>query len=145
MARVLVVVEPGFESDVAHWRGSYNPIGDVFRWRADGMARRLRAAVGPQVTAAGDQARAAFARRYSRSGKRRYAEARVTARELAAYRRLIFAAEVRAPDGNFAVVASGHNDADHIESGGVSRVAKAGEEPLTYRAYGFLRGVAGGG
>lgn len=145
MATVTVVVDPMFESDVAHWRGPYNPIGDVFRRQADIMAARVRRSAGAAARAEADRASSLASRRFHRGPSRQaYAEARVTARELDMFRRLVFAAEIRGAEGNWAAVASGHGSADTIEFGGMSRVARAGDRPLAFRAYGFLREAAGG-
>jgi hypothetical protein len=131
--------DPQFDDNLLHWRDSLNPVGDVVRKSADKIRdKAIRNANAAVAEAASAQAKAKGSR-YRRSGRQAYANARALVYSLKRYSELIYAAEVRGANANYAIVASGHAAADRIEFGGTDQVIKAGDQPLQYPALMILR------
>lgn len=138
-ASVRFVFDPDFDDNLLHWRGSLNPVGDVFRRVSDKMARKARQVAAQEADRANATTNSLASARYRVSVRGTYKEARATAISLRKYSKLVYAAEIHGSDQNIAIVAAGHAAGAQIEFGGVDNVIEVDGRNITYPALHILR------
>jgi hypothetical protein len=133
------VEDPDFVDNLLHWRGSLNPVGDSVRRATDKVLTMARRTARAEIAEATSAVNAAHSRRFSKSGKARYAQAKAMLYSLKRYSELLYAIEVAQPDENIGAVCAGHAAGAQIEFGGTDSVIRAGDAPLVYSARHILR------
>jgi hypothetical protein len=131
--------DPNFDDNLLHWRGSLNPVGDVFRRVADKAAKKVVANAKKEANEAVVQMQSFSSSRFSKSGKLRYKQARSMTYSLKKYAELVKAIEVHDPHANYSAVIAGHAAGVEIEFGGTDSVIENDGVHLTYPALGLLR------
>lgn len=140
MTRVVFVEDAKFEENLLHWRGSLNPVGDVFRRASDKMAKKVQAVAKTEANSALAAAAALHQSRFRKSGRVPYRTAKALAYSLSNYARLVHAIEIHGIKENVAIVAAGHAAGAAIEFGGTDNVLEVlPGVPLTYSAMSILR------
>jgi hypothetical protein len=137
-------LDKGFEYNLAHTRGTLNPIGNVVRRKTDQIARKAKALAQVEAKAATELEAHAAASKYRTSGRRPYAEMKGLAWALQTYADAIYPTMRGADDGEDSTtgrVVAMYSGSEAIEFGGVDTNIELGNtgEYLDVQAHAILR------
>lgn len=141
--------DPDWVENLAHTRGTLNPVGDRVRTVTDKIAAKAKAQANRDAREAANREKSAEAHRYQTSGRSTYQEAKAEAWALKAYADSIHAEMAGAEQGEDSTtgkVVSYYPGAVAIEFGGQDIAVKLGDDGpnLLHTAHGTLRRAVSG-
>jgi metal-dependent amidase/aminoacylase/carboxypeptidase family protein len=143
------VFDKDWVENLAHTRGTLNPVGDKVRTTTDKIAKRAQALAKQAAREAATREESAATRRYTNSGRSSYQEAKAEAWALDAYADSVhpeMAGEQQGEDSTTGKVVSYYPGAVAIEFGGQDIAVKLGDDgpQLLHTAHGILRRAVDG-
>jgi hypothetical protein len=137
-------LDPKWSENLAHTRGSLNPIGNVVRTKTDQIARRAKTLAQAEARAATELEAHAASHKYNRSGRQPYLEMKGLAWALKTYADAIYPTMRGAHEGEDSTtgrVTAYYSGSEAIEFGGVDPNIELGDtgEHLQVQAHAVLR------